>query len=94
MYSQPHSERPRFCCLTPQGPEVAAPDRPPSGLPTERQGDMGSEVVELGGLVGAAMLLRLLVEFIVVFWSLRADERGRRHALRVLALLRGRREPP
>lgn len=55
---------------------------------------MGSEVVELGGLVGAAMLLRLLVEFVLVFWSLRADERGRRHALRVLALLRGRREPP
>lgn len=55
---------------------------------------MTGEVTTLGGFVGTALVLRYLVQYTVVIWSLRADERGRKHALRVLALLRGRREPP
>ena len=55
---------------------------------------MGNEIAQFGGVVGAAMVLRYLMQLMVVIWSLRADERGRKHAVRILALLRGRREPP
>jgi hypothetical protein len=53
---------------------------------------MGSELVQISALVGCAgVTLRYTIQFIVVVWSLRADEAGRRHALRVLQVLRGER---
>jgi hypothetical protein len=51
----------------------------------------------LVGVVGvAALALRMVVEVVVIVWSLRADEKGRRHAIRILELLGGgrRRRPP
>ncbi|MGH3878172.1 MAG: hypothetical protein ACRDSK_14170 [Actinophytocola sp.] len=50
----------------------------------------------VGVLLGAALALRNLTELVVIFWSLRADEKGRRHAIRLLEQLgRGRgRKPP
>ncbi|CAM4198222.1 hypothetical protein KIPE111705_44705 [Kibdelosporangium persicum] len=63
---------------------------------------MGTEIVQLSGIVGATatavVVLRYLIQLIVVVWSLRADEAGRRHAIRLLELLRNgrrqRRRPP
>ncbi|WP_216209766.1 hypothetical protein [Amycolatopsis aidingensis] len=53
---------------------------------------MVSEVVQTGlvtGIVGSAIVaLRAITQFIVVVWSFRADEAGRRHALRLLDALR------
>jgi hypothetical protein len=50
---------------------------------------MGSELVQISALVGCAgVALRYTIQLIVVIWSLRADENGRRHALRVLRILR------
>jgi len=49
----------------------------------------------LVGVVGvAALALRVVTEIVVIIWSLRADEKGRRHAIRVLELLGGRRRRP
>jgi hypothetical protein len=51
---------------------------------------MGSELVQISALVGCAgVALRYLVQLIVVVWSLKANEAGRKHALRVLRVLRG-----
>ena len=53
---------------------------------------MGSELVQISALVGCAgVALRYTVQLIVVVWSLRTDEAGRKHALRVLRVLRGER---
>lgn len=50
----------------------------------------------VGVLVSAALALRILTETVVIVWSLRADEKGRRHAIRLLEQLgvrRGRKPP-
>ncbi|MGW3994335.1 hypothetical protein [Amycolatopsis sp. NPDC004772] len=61
------------------------------------------EVVQFSGVVGATaaaavVVLRYVTQLIVVIWSLRADEAGRKHAVALLRLLRGdkesRRRPP
>jgi len=54
------------------------------------------EFTLVGVVVGAALALRNVTMLVVTLWSLRADEKGRRHAIRVLELLdrkRGRRPP-
>jgi len=51
---------------------------------------MGSGWVQISAFVGCAgVALRYIIQFIVVIWSLRADDDGRRHALRLLLALRG-----
>jgi hypothetical protein len=59
---------------------------------------MVSEVAQAGVVVGVALALRYALQLVVVVWSLRADEHGREHAIRVLQLLRGGqrrgKEPP
>jgi hypothetical protein len=59
---------------------------------------MGSGVVQISVLVGCAgVAARYITQLIVVLWSLRADEKGRKHAIEVLKVLRGgnpRRESP
>nr|WP_042187167.1 hypothetical protein [Kibdelosporangium sp. MJ126-NF4]CEL17859.1 hypothetical protein [Kibdelosporangium sp. MJ126-NF4]CTQ90917.1 hypothetical protein [Kibdelosporangium sp. MJ126-NF4] len=59
---------------------------------------MISDVVLAGGVAGAAFTLRFVAQLVIVIWSLRADEKGRRHAIRLLELLGGgqgrRRKPP
>jgi hypothetical protein len=50
-----------------------------------------SEVMSLTGLAGAAMAVRYVTQLIIVLWSLRADEAGRKHAIRLLELLRSKR---
>jgi hypothetical protein len=56
------------------------------------------EIVQVSGIVGTALVVRYVTQLIVIVWSLRADEPGRRHAIRLLELLRGtrreRRRPP
>jgi hypothetical protein len=53
---------------------------------------MGTGLVQISALVGCAgVALRSVIQLIVVIWSLRADEEGRRHALRLLLALRGKR---
>jgi hypothetical protein len=50
----------------------------------------------VGVLTSAALALRILTEVVVIIWSLRADEKGRRHAIRLVELLsfrRGRKPP-
>ena len=54
---------------------------------------MFTEVVQAGGLVGAVLVLRQVTQLIVIIWSLRADDAGRKHARQVLELLRGHRRP-
>jgi hypothetical protein len=39
----------------------------------------------------AGVALRYVIQLVVVIWSLRADEEGRRYALRLLLALRGER---
>jgi hypothetical protein len=49
---------------------------------------MGSDLVQISVLVGCAgVAMRYLTQLIVVVWSLRADENGRRHAIRLLKTL-------
>ena len=55
---------------------------------------MVSQIAEVSGVAGAVLALRYLTQLIVVVWSLRADEQGRKHALQLLELLHGRRKPP
>ena len=62
---------------------------------------MVAELVQVGGVVGLVMAVTRLVawisQLVVIIWSFRADDRGRRHAIRVLEILRnGRRgqKPP
>ena len=53
---------------------------------------MTAALVQISAIVGCAgVTLRYVIQFIVVIWSLRADEEGRRHALQVLLALRGKR---
>jgi hypothetical protein len=53
---------------------------------------MGSGLVQISACVGCAgVALRYVIQLIVVVWSLRADEDGRKHALRLLLALRGER---
>jgi hypothetical protein len=48
----------------------------------------------VGVLLGAALVLRNLTELVVIFWSLRANEKDRRHAIRLLEQLSARRRKP
>ena len=50
---------------------------------------MSSDVALVGGVAGAAFALRYVAEIVVIIWSLRTDEEGRKHAIRLLELLRG-----
>jgi hypothetical protein len=53
---------------------------------------MGSSLVQISALMCCAgVALRYITQLIVVVWSLRADEDGRRHALKLLLALRGAR---
>ncbi|OKJ97989.1 hypothetical protein AMK34_13730 [Amycolatopsis sp. CB00013] len=45
----------------------------------------------MGVLAVTAFALRYAIQLLIVLWSLRADEAGRTHAIRLLELLRGRR---
>jgi hypothetical protein len=45
----------------------------------------------MSGLVGTALAVRYVTQLIIVLWSLRADEAGRKHAIRLLELLHGKR---
>jgi len=50
---------------------------------------MGSGVVQISVLVGCAgVAMRYVTQLIVVLWSLRADDSGRRYAIEVLKTLR------
>jgi hypothetical protein len=52
---------------------------------------MSSGMVQISALVGCAGLtVRYAIQFVIVIWSLRADEDGRQHALRLLHALRGK----
>jgi hypothetical protein len=53
------------------------------------------DMVLVGFVVAVALALRVVTQLVVIIWSFGADEKGRRHAIRVLELL-GRRErrPP
>ena len=55
---------------------------------------MISEIAEVSGAAGTVLALRYLTQLIVVVWSLRADEQGRKHALRLLELLHRHQKPP
>ena len=54
---------------------------------------MTGEVVAtaMSGLVATTLAVRYLTQLIIVLWSLRADEAGRKHAIRLLELLHGKR---
>jgi len=53
---------------------------------------MASALIQISAIAGCAGLtVRYVTQLIVVVWSLRADEDGRRHALRLLSALRGER---
>jgi hypothetical protein len=50
---------------------------------------MGSGVVQISVLVGCAgVAIRYVTQLIVVLWSLRADDSGRRYAIELLRTLR------
>jgi aminoglycoside phosphotransferase len=50
---------------------------------------MGSGVVQISVLVGCAgVAMRYVTQLIVVLWSLRADDSGRRYAIELLKTLR------
>jgi hypothetical protein len=51
---------------------------------------MGSGMVQISALVGAGLTVRYAIQLVIVIWSLRADEDGRQHALRLLQALRGK----
>lgn len=54
------------------------------------------ELVLVGYVAGAALALRVVTELVVTIWSLWADEKGRRHAIKLLEQLNSRRgrKPP
>jgi hypothetical protein len=50
---------------------------------------MGGGVVQISVLVGCAgVAIHYVTQFLVVIWSLRADENGRHHAIELLKALR------
>jgi hypothetical protein len=50
---------------------------------------MGSDMVQISVLVGCAgVAIRYVTQLIVVLWSLRADDSGRRYAIELLKTLR------
>jgi hypothetical protein len=50
---------------------------------------MSSGVVQISVLVGCAgVVTRCAIQLVVVIWSLRADEDGRKHAIELLKVLR------
>jgi len=52
---------------------------------------MSSGMVQISALVGCTGLtVRYAIQLVIVIWSLRADEDGRQHALRLLQALRGK----
>jgi hypothetical protein len=52
---------------------------------------MSSGMVQISALVGCAGLtVRYAIQLVIVIWSLRADEDGRQHALRLLHALRAK----
>lgn len=52
---------------------------------------MSSGMVQISALVGCAgLIVRYAIQLVIVIWSLRADEDGRQHALRLLQALRGK----
>jgi hypothetical protein len=53
---------------------------------------MAYTLVQIGAVAGCVgVALRYATQFVIVVWSLKADEQGRRHALRLLQALRGER---
>lgn len=65
----------------------------PDGLADRSQGRselaMASALIQISAVVSCAgIALRYVIQFIVVIWSLKADEDGRQHALRLLLVLR------
>ena len=51
---------------------------------------MESGVVQISVLLGCAgVATRYITQLVVVLWSLRADDQGRQHAIRLLTILRG-----
>jgi hypothetical protein len=51
---------------------------------------MESGVVYISVLVGCAgVAARYITQLVVVLWSLRADDKGRQHAIELLTVLRG-----
>ena len=66
--------------------------------PFTRRAGMAAALIQISVVAGCAGMTLRVIQFIVVIWSLRADEMGRRHALRLLLALRGgrlrRRLPP
>lgn len=62
----------------------------------ERGAPAMGELVLVGYVVAAALALRVVTQVVVIIWSLRADEKGRRHAIKLLNQLSSRRgrEPP
>jgi hypothetical protein len=51
---------------------------------------MESGVVYISVLVGCAgVAARYITQLVVVLWSLRADDKGRQHAIELLTILRG-----
>lgn len=51
---------------------------------------MASALIQISAVVSCAgIALRYVTQLIVVIWSLRADEDGRQHALKLLLVLRG-----
>jgi hypothetical protein len=53
---------------------------------------MASALIQISAVVSCAgIALRYVTQLIVVIWSLKADEDGRRHALKLLLVLRGER---
>jgi hypothetical protein len=51
---------------------------------------MGGCAVQISVLVGCAgVTVRYITQLIIVIWSLKADERGRHHAIELLKSLRG-----
>jgi len=51
---------------------------------------MESGVVQISVLLGCAgVAARYITQLVVVLWSLHADDKGRQHAIKLLAILRG-----
>jgi hypothetical protein len=68
-------------------------------LLSEEELVMVTALVQISAIAGCAgVAMRYATQLIIVIWSLTADEDGRRHALRLLGVLRGahsrRRSPP
>jgi hypothetical protein len=63
----------------------------PRGRPgQEREAGVTGALLQISVVMGCAgVALRYVTQLVVVIWSLKADEEGRRYALRLLRTLRG-----